>query len=240
MLAALGLLLPAAAMAQSVSPAVFVVDAGSSDSEAPGPSMGSACNGSHCSFATASAIYVSNAPLLSATAYTDDVHAPTIYLYDEVIFYFMIEGPSTVQAPIELFASGSASETGDTFSGMIIADIILGHYFLTACNGSAGGPCGASSFSGLFQAGMFYTNTQYQVTYRITGRDGGEDSTGSVSATLDPDIMIDPSWLTENPGYSLTVSPSPSPEPGAWALMILGFGALGAALRARRRAAIAS
>lgn len=37
----------------------------------------------------------------------------------------------------------------------------------------------------------------------------------------------------------LRVFSSPTPEPAAWALMLLGFGGLGASLRARRQAAVA-
>jgi hypothetical protein len=57
---------------------------------------------------------------------------------------------------------------------------------------------------------------------------------------LDPFFEIDPVWSAANPGYSLAFPdgfgnlPGGVPEPASWALMVAGFGGLGAALRRRR------
>jgi len=45
-------------------------------------------------------------------------------------------------------------------------------------------------------------------------------------------------WVMDDLTYTTGVN-APVPEPGAWALMIMGFGAAGAALRSRRRQALA-
>lgn len=45
--------------------------------------------------------------------------------------------------------------------------------------------------------------------------------------------------LAKYSGTATLVSPSAAPEPAAWALMLLGFGGLGAVLRRRRAAALA-
>lgn len=66
---------------------------------------------------------------------------------------------------------------------------------------------------------------------------------GSYSAYADPLITIDPGFLAQNPGYSLVFSPnllSSVPEPSAWALMLVGFGGLGAAMRSSRRRRVAA
>jgi hypothetical protein len=81
-------------------------------------------------------------------------------------------------------------------------------------------------------AGATGTNADYE-NARVTSR-----------AFVDPYFNIDPLFLSDNPGFSLAFSPGVGntlpptggiPEPSTWALMILGFGATGAAIRSRRR-----
>jgi hypothetical protein len=61
------------------------------------------------------------------------------------------------------------------------------------------------------------------------------------SAFSDPFIGIDPNFFSLNPDLTLDFSPGVGdapfdgvPEPGAWALEIMGFGLMGAAMRRRR------
>jgi hypothetical protein len=67
---------------------------------------------------------------------------------------------------------------------------------------------------------------------------------GVADAFIDPYIFIDPDFLASHAGLSVIVSdgignalPTPGgvPEPAAWALMVLGFGGIGAAARRRPR-----
>jgi hypothetical protein len=57
---------------------------------------------------------------------------------------------------------------------------------------------------------------------------------------LDPVFTIDPTFLQENPGYSLEFSdgigdlPDSAPEPATWAMMLAGLGGLGATMRRKR------
>jgi hypothetical protein len=61
----------------------------------------------------------------------------------------------------------------------------------------------------------------------------------------------DPAFATDNPGFgpfssllsngkTVTGVAAGAPEPTAWALMLIGFGGLGVALRSRRRHAVAT
>jgi len=54
---------------------------------------------------------------------------------------------------------------------------------------------------------------------------------GAIDPTVDPIFLDQPSSFNTGLGPSLG-----TPEPATWAMMVLGFGALGAALRRRRRA----
>lgn len=63
----------------------------------------------------------------------------------------------------------------------------------------------------------------------------------SGEAGVDPTLYIDPAFLIDHPGYTLTTDTvlfgdAPGvPEPATWVLMLLGFGGLGVALRTRHR-----
>ena len=63
----------------------------------------------------------------------------------------------------------------------------------------------------------------------------------SGEAGVDPTLYIDPQFLADNPGFTLTTDTvvlggtAGVPEPASWALMLLGFGGLGVALRTRHR-----
>jgi hypothetical protein len=63
---------------------------------------------------------------------------------------------------------------------------------------------------------------------------GGETETaGQFNAEIDPTIEIDPTWLAENPGYSLVFSSnySPVPLPASVWLMLSALAGLGLVMR---------
>ena len=72
----------------------------------------------------------------------------------------------------------------------------------------------------------------------VRAQDGGR-----AAAFADPYFFIDPTFATDHPGYTLSLSPFAGndapvggvPEPTMWALMIAGFGLTGVALRHRSR-----
>lgn len=224
-------LVSAAARADGL-PIYWTVSAGENTAYTSGTVLGSECNSFGCSDATASATWVSNEPLLTATVSSNALNAPAVHVYDSVEFFFEISGPPAA-VPIDLIASATTSYTGSPSSGQLDAAVVMIGPNLDACSGYALGGCGVSNFSGIYAAGNYATNTEYPVVFRITGVGGGNRSTGSVTATLDPSIIIDPSWLQTHPGYSVTLSQVSVPEPSSWALMIIGIGVAGGALRRR-------
>jgi len=66
---------------------------------------------------------------------------------------------------------------------------------------------------------------------------GGFGGTGGRLLYVAPAGGADIQWAAM--AYTVTEIPSAIPEPGAWAMMIMGFGAAGAALRARRKLVLA-
>ncbi len=104
------------------------------------------------------------------------------------------------------------------------------------CQNSAS-PCGGdpAEFSGALHV-TAVSNIQAQVSLSVLS---GAANGGFASATADPMIFIDPSFPDANQ-FTLVISSGvgnvlPSvPEPTTWAMLLLGFCGLGAALRMRR------
>ena len=230
---------PSVALADvpSLPPVSFQVGAGNAASYGPGSVVSSLCNTYGCSDATVSAVWASSEPLLTANVSTTVGRGPTIYVYDAVTFYFEILSSSPGVVPIDLSASATTTRTGSSSAGELDAGGLVNYRLLDlACVGYATGGCGSSQFSVADQyIGNFAANTAYPVTFRITGQMGGNYSTGTLTAQLDPALSIDPS---AGAGYSLIFSPIP--EPSAWALLLLGTGAIGATLCGRRRGGVSS
>ncbi|HZZ24406.1 MAG TPA: PEP-CTERM sorting domain-containing protein [Roseiarcus sp.] len=175
-----------------------------------------------------------------ATANADSVASATIF--------FLVEGPGASSKSVPLdFTAASVGAGAPMASGLnAIADVQVdwsGGQF-TACAGS--GPSVASckgqgtSFSGTQKGfGNIGVLNDYEVI--VTGNAGGLGS-GQYSATLDPKIIVDPSFPDAS-AYSIVFSPnvggsagSAVPEPSTWAMMVLGFAGLGyVGWRASRR-----
>ncbi len=163
--------------------------------------------------------------------------------------FFYVEGPGAFGKSVPLdFTAASMGAGAPMASGLnAIADVQVdwsaGEF--TACAGS--GPSTASckgqgsSFSGT-QKGFGEIGVLNDYGVSVTGSAGGLGS-GQYSATLDPKIIVDPSFPDAS-AYSIVFSPNvgvpPVPEPSAWAMLIIGFGGLGmAGWRRGRRAAAA-
>jgi hypothetical protein len=97
------------------------------------------------------------------------------------------------------------------------------------------------------QGFSFLTSPDYHTLPALEEGDGGVALSGQFilyNSLFDSELQQNVFVESANGrffGGSLTVdSPSAAPEPGAWALMILGFGGAGAALRRRAHAAAAA
>lgn len=143
-------------------------------------------------------------------------------------------GPNAVCAPLPLqgIATGSGTSPFGAFT-----------YNHTSCTTGATGPVtgtysivfAADQFSGLFSGTSAATATpglfDLLFTYTITagtGRFAG--GTGSFSQVGTADVR-------GGPPSRLTLNFSAVPEPATWAMMLLGFGAMGLTLRRRRETA---
>lgn len=99
--------------------------------------------------------------------------------------------------------------------------------------------CGGDSFT-LAADQTFYVWARLGVTHSAQGV---TDASHTFNVTIAPDYVdtvqdLAPS-LSLASGANLEIPVAAAPEPGAWALMICGFGAVGAVLR-RRKAAVAA
>lgn len=178
-------------------------------------------------------------------------------------YYLTVNGPSNVDVPLSLSGyglatrsqshDGAGSESRIGFGLDSYNALTSGADFAIAdCSINTPGQCGALNFSTAFTL-KAYTNPGNGRTARITlyssSRADAEnvgfgESVGTAYSFIDPTIVIDPTFLSANPGYSLTLSPgvtqpsSAAPEPASWALMIIGLGAVGGVLRRKKRRAV--
>jgi hypothetical protein len=161
----------------------------------------------------------------------------------DIVYYFYFPGPVGGTAYYQWSGSGGTSVFG---AGAAFAHLYKnGLSDGTACSSSIVDGCGAIgdffSFDMTFSAPA---NTLQMVEIQLSGSTQGFGG-GPYTATIDPLITIDPSSAAE--GYSLVLSPNvtqvsvaPSvPETETWAMLLIGFAALGFAYRARRRGAVA-
>ncbi len=165
-------------------------------------------------------------------------------------YYYRINGPDNVLVPVSLAGMiHLLAQAGDTAQANSYGQVDLPTPFTSdsAHIEIDRGGTNRSSVSDLtFDLhGTVYTNGWNSVILHAGTVAGGSRLDGaSGSAYVDPILRIDPSFFTaSNPQslYSLSFSngivnglTGAVPEPATWAMLILGFGMVGGAMRRRR------
>ncbi|MBV8972881.1 MAG: PEP-CTERM sorting domain-containing protein [Sphingomonadaceae bacterium] len=148
---------------------------------------------------------------------------------------------------IDVFGNGFLRASGTVTSSARLDGGLGPSSFTRACiGGPVASQCGAFTFTSgaalRSTANPFYfsgrINLSISELFSPTARGHG-------SGWLDPTISLDPRFGIAASHYQLLLSPnaangsgvinpySPTPEPATWALMVAGFGFVGAALRRR-------
>lgn len=165
---------------------------------------------------------------------------PSFQAISQVIYQFVVNGPTGQLVPVEFAASGSASASDPVTGGLgsaaffTVAPINSPSFRLIDESAVANAPTPLTAGFTFDQTISVLTNQVYSVN--IDTRSNFVDRTGTYSARsfVDPTITL----ATNDPGYALQFSPglldaTTTPEPSS--LVLLGTGVMGATLFARRR-----
>lgn len=198
-----------------------------------------------------------NAPTITTAAMNDGVVGA--YAGGVIQYYYEVVGPAgSVSVPMLIsgnvtadIISGTAREAAVSF---ITYSAINGNslvynspypnpapaFSFSACQSNITNYCSGSGYtdrsSGSLNDTPFsvYSNQQ-QTIYMGASSSIDTYNAGSVTASVDPMVSIDPTWLAENPGYSLVFSANISTVPLPGAFWLLCSGLFGLAAGARRR-----
>jgi hypothetical protein len=170
--------------------------------------------------------------------------------YANYYYSAIIVGPTNDNVPVDLSYTETVTLTGPQAIGNAIAQGSLGIFATTPLAFYDIPPI--ASYADIGAA--YFLGTQSvsgSISYLATANTsfviGGAVSanlftyTGSATDTLDPVLTIDPSFASVDPNYlkdySIELSSgvgnavSAAPEPATWAMMFLGIGGIGAAMR---------
>ncbi len=175
-------------------------------------------------------------PALTANASGDtyDMRSGAIAHLD---YYYEVVGPES-DTPVNLQITGFLTVRSSSIDGSAKAFIIAG---------------GIGKSLEIYSAGELQSSPTWLISVlpgsvnyiTMQANAGGNDYEGAYTSYAYADPVI--SFVGPHDGYSLVFSPDMGngdgpgvPEPATWALMVVGFGALGAALRRRSRSALAA
>ena len=181
----------------------------------------------------------------SALAYYVSVNGPDLTLDIPVAFSARLWASVPGNADINAVETAIADFTIQEYSGIPDVNTYLGapiHRTVAAQNRYTGS--GETGYLGLVDGLSVRSGTYLGVILAAAVQVQGG---GSASAWVDPYFYIDPSFLSQHPGYALNFSPfvgnDPSPpavpEPSTWAMLFGGFGLVGFAMRRARAKALA-
>jgi len=163
----------------------------------------------------------------------------------EVTYYFEVVGSTSEPVPLDISGSGSASATSaNNFAVYGSAGFITPFGDATACSSPQVGACPVPSPTVGIVQNPFSVTLDGDVTpgriYEIDVSAGG-DANGffgsSFSASIDPQVTIDPSFADAS-DFTLEFSPNPTsavPEPSSTSLLLVICLGLGAVRRFRFR-----
>ncbi len=164
-------------------------------------------------------------------------------------YQFSFSGPSNTEIPIivnmndyVIFSNGAPGGEGEAYTNLSLSN--GDNVTNLACAGSnlcyyvykpGNYPLVTGQYKGYIESDTLNTVSLY--AYASNFYIGGYGTT----ASADPTVQIDPSFanaaefnLVESPGISNSIAGA-APEPASWALMLVGLGGLGMALRTRSR-----
>ena len=166
-----------------------------------------------------------------------------------VEYYFTVVGsgsaPSALLSVNYSLSVNQIASAGDAYATHVAGDSVSAQAELTVgsvginllCNGTncSGGNAGPNSAWQQGNASFYVTPNVANEVYIYAS--AYVEGNGYASAMVDPVITIDPTFLANNPGYSLAfdqgVGNTAAPEPSTWVLMTLGLGLMGSGLRKR-------
>ena len=175
-------------------------------------------------------------PALTASA-SGDTYGMISGAIAHLDYYYKVVGPDS-ETPVNLQITGFLTVRSSSIDGSAKAFIDAG---------------GVGKTLELYSAGELQSSPTWLIsvlpgavnfiTMQVNA--GGNDYEGAYDAYAFADPVV--SFVGAHDGYSLVFSPgigngaAPGvPEPATWAMMVIGFGALGAALRRRSRPALAA
>jgi hypothetical protein len=198
---------------------------------------------------------ISYNPAPAVLATVDNMTSPEGWVANSYFSYsFSADGAVDQLVPVSIRFILDTSATGSESTGIAgismqktHEDTEIDQFNYVACsattngcdlNGYGGDP---SHLSGVW-SGYIQSNTAYTFDLSAIAFANSRDGFPSVAfAFADPQITIeDPNFHLNLPDFIGNRLPGGAPEPGTWAMMLVGFGGLGAVLRRKHRVALAA
>ena len=130
-------------------------------------------------------------------------------------WYYEIIGPYAASVPIRTSSFLFTSAEGTSAVATALYSFASNTYSVFACSATETGYCGASPSSIIYFSTVFYLTSE-QVYFSQLDVQGGagtlpdvDTTSGSYTATIDPTLLIDPTWLASNPGFSMILQLQP-------------------------------